>query len=122
MQRYTIVKTVMKSLKSHQRLLIFLLSVLALTCVISPWMALGADWVAARWPSLISERVPFSRVFNRAFMIAGIIVGLCSRRYIFPAHVKALLTVGLAGLAKLANRLASGYRFDGAPGRADDRG
>jgi len=77
MQRYTIVKTVMKSLKSHQRLLIFLLSVLALTCVISPWMALGADWVAARWPSLISERVPFSRVFNRAFMIAGIIVGLC---------------------------------------------
>ena len=49
MQRYTIVKTVMKSLKSHQRLLIFLLSVLALTCVISPWMALGADWVAARW-------------------------------------------------------------------------
>ena len=96
MQRYTIVKTVMKSLKSHQRLLIFLLSVLALTCVISPWMALGADWLAARWPSLISERVPFSRVFNRAFMIAGIIVGLCARRYIFPAHVKALLTVGLA--------------------------
>jgi len=35
MQRYTIVKTVMKSLKSHQRLLIFLLSVLALTCVIA---------------------------------------------------------------------------------------
>ncbi len=84
----------MKSLKSHQRLMIFLLAVLALTCVISPWMALGADWVAAHWPALLDERVPFARVFNRAFMIAGIAAGILARRYIIPEHVKALLLIG----------------------------
>jgi CAAX protease family protein len=83
----------MKSLKTHQYLLIFLLLILALTCVISPWMALGADWVAERWPELLSGRVPFSRVFNRAFMIAGIIVFILGRRVIFPARLKTLLSV-----------------------------
>lgn len=85
----------MKSLQSHQRLLIFLLAVLALTCVISPWMALGADWIAAHWPALLPERVPFSRVFNRTFMIVGIFAGIIARRYIIPNHVKALLLVGI---------------------------
>ena len=81
-----------KSMQSHQRLLIFLLLVLALTCVISPWMALGADWIAARWPSLLSERVPFSRVFNRAFMFAGIIAFILARRVLIPTQIKTLLT------------------------------
>ena len=75
--------------------MIFLLAVLALTCVVSPWMALGADWVAVQWPALLSERVPFSRVFNRAFMIVGIIAGILARRYIIPDHVKELLLVGI---------------------------
>src|SRR6267378_4131175 len=64
----------MKSLKTHQYLLIFLLLILALTCVISPWMALGADWVAERWPELLSGRVPFSRVVSALF--AGIFTGV----------------------------------------------
>lgn len=86
----------MKSLKTHQYLLIFLLVILALTCLISPWMALGADWFAERWPEVMSERVPFSRIFNRAFMIAGIIVFIFGRRVIFPAQLKALLPVSSA--------------------------
>ena len=89
------------SLKSHQRLLIFLLMMLALTCVISPWMALGADWVYRNWPSLISERVPFSRVFNRSFMIAGIIGFVVARRFIFPPRLKMLLSPGFATAARL---------------------
>lgn len=75
--------------------MIFLLAVLALTCVISPWMALGADWVAGHWPALLSERVPFSRVFNRAFMIVGIVAGILARDYIIPDHIKPLLLVGI---------------------------
>ncbi len=74
---------------------------LALTCVISPWMALGADWVYRSWPSLISERVPFSRVFNRAFMIAGIIGFIVARRFIFPPRIKMLLSPGLTTAAQL---------------------
>lgn len=83
----------MKSLKNHHRLLIFLLLALALTCVISPWMALGADWTAARWPDLLEERVPFARIFNRAFMIAGITLFIVARRYLISTEIKPLLAV-----------------------------
>ncbi len=85
----------MNSLRIHQRLLIFLLLVLALTCVISPWMALGADWFAARWPGILPERVEFSRVFNRAFMVAGFILFIPFRRKLLPARLKQLLTPGV---------------------------
>jgi uncharacterized protein len=90
----------MKSLKSYQRLLIFLLLVLALTCVISPWMALGADWMAAHWPLLLSERVPFSRVFDRAFIVAGIVVFILARRLLIPTELKTLLAVKWADGAR----------------------
>lgn len=84
----------MNPLRIHQRLLIFLLLVLALACVISPWLALGADWFAARWPGLLPERIQFSRVFNRSFMIAGFILFIPFRRQILPAQLKNLLTPG----------------------------
>jgi membrane protease YdiL (CAAX protease family) len=83
----------MKSFRTHQRLLIFLLIVLALTCIISPWMALGADWFAARWPTVLTERVPFARIFNRAFMLTVIILFIAGRRQLIPAQLKKLFTV-----------------------------
>jgi membrane protease YdiL (CAAX protease family) len=94
------------SLKSHQRLLIFLLLILAITCVISPWMALGADWIRLSWPSLIDERVPFPRVFNRAFMVAGIIGFVVARKFIFPPRLKPLL---LPGAGKATRLLSIGW-------------
>lgn len=84
----------MKSLRIHHRLLIFLTASLALACVISPWMSWGADWFADQWPTLLPERVPFSKVFNRAFMIAGIILFIIYRRILLPAELKRLLTPG----------------------------
>ena len=89
------------SLKTHQRLLIFLLLILALTCVISPWMALGADWIHFNWPSVIYERVPFSRVFNRAFMAAGVIGFVAGRKFIFPPRIKPLLMPGFGQARRL---------------------
>jgi membrane protease YdiL (CAAX protease family) len=77
----------------HHRLMIFLLLALALTCVISPWLALGADWAFSRWPGLLEERVPFARVFNRAFMISGILLFIAGRRYLIPTEIKPLLVV-----------------------------
>lgn len=76
-----------------RRFMLFLLAALALTCVISPWLALGADWVAARWPWLMSERVPFSRIFNRAFMIAGIVMFILCRRWFAGVEWKRLLAI-----------------------------
>jgi membrane protease YdiL (CAAX protease family) len=93
MHPYNIVNEPMKSLKSYQRLMIFLLLALGITCLISPWMALGADLIAMRWPSLISERIRFSRVFNRAFIIAGVIIFILARRLLIPAELKTLLAV-----------------------------
>ena len=84
----------MKSLRIHQRLLIFLTASLAVACLISPWMSLGADWTAAQWPELLSERVPFSKIFNRAFMIAGIMLFIFFRRILVPPEIKHLLTPG----------------------------
>lgn len=83
----------MSSLKIHNRLLIFLLLALALTCVISPWVALGAEWYAARWPNMIEEQIPFGRIFNRSFMIAGILLFFVLRRHLIPDEIKALLAL-----------------------------
>jgi membrane protease YdiL (CAAX protease family) len=83
----------MKSFASHQRLLIFLLLALALTCAISPWLAVGADWAQARWPGLIDERIPFPRVFDRAFMISGFVMFIFCRRWLMVDEIKALVAV-----------------------------
>ena len=74
-----------------KRLMLFLLCVLVLTCVISPWFAVGAEWTATRWPNLIPEPIRFSRIFNRAFMIAGIVLFLFCRRLFAGAQWRNLL-------------------------------
>lgn len=77
-------------------MLLFLLLALSLTCVVTPWMALGADWFAARWPNLLEERVPFARVFNRAFMVVGVVLFFVARHNLFPPRLKELLAVGFS--------------------------
>lgn len=72
----------MKRLKSYQRLFLFLIFVLALTSVLSPWMALGADWLRLNFSEIPLERYPFSRIFNRTFMISGIILFFACRRFL----------------------------------------
>jgi membrane protease YdiL (CAAX protease family) len=70
----------MKSLKTHQRLILFLLFVLALTSLLTPWFAASADWIAANHPALLSERYSFAKIFNRTFMISGILLFFLFRR------------------------------------------
>jgi membrane protease YdiL (CAAX protease family) len=70
----------MKSLKTHQRLLLFLIFVLALTSLLTPWFAASADWITGNWPALFPERYSFSKVFNRTFMISGILLFFVYRR------------------------------------------
>ena len=95
-----------------RRLIFFLLAVLALTCAISPWLAVGADWANARWPNLVAERIPFSRVFNRAFMISGIVLFMVFRRQFAGAHLNRLFVTDFGNgcrdlLTGLALALAS---------------
>jgi membrane protease YdiL (CAAX protease family) len=69
-------------MKSYQRLLIFVLLVLALTALASPWAALA--WESMGGARLIGrdEPVPFSRIFNRFFMIAAILLFFACRRFL----------------------------------------
>jgi len=90
----------MKSFRPHQRLLIFLLIALALTCAASPWMALAADWLSRHWPALVAERVPFPRIFNRAFMVTAILLFIAGRRLLIPNQLKTLLMVRSSVAAK----------------------
>jgi uncharacterized protein len=87
----------MKSMSTHQRLLIFLLFVLALTSILSPWFALGVGWLVDRLPGL--EHYPFSRIFNRTFMIAGIVLFFICRRLLKIGKLSELgfVTLGQGG-------------------------
>jgi membrane protease YdiL (CAAX protease family) len=66
-------------MKSYQRLLIFMLLVLAFTALASPWAAAAWDFMGGA--SLIGreEPVTFSRIFNRFFMIAAILLFFACR-------------------------------------------
>ena len=88
-----------------RRFVFFLLAALALTCVISPWLALGANWMAARWPQLLAEPIPFSRIFNRAFMIAGIVSFILCRRLFAGVPWNRLL---VAEFGKISRDLFTG--------------
>ena len=103
----------MKSWQPHQRLLIFLLLALALTCAISPILTLGADWFMTQWPALMPRRIPFHRTFNRAFLVSGIVLFLLFRRALITTEVKKLFLAGhvaarrdiLAGLGLAAGSI-----------------
>jgi membrane protease YdiL (CAAX protease family) len=94
----------MKSMSPHQRLLIFLLLVLALTSILSPWFALGADWFADRLPGL--EHYPFSRIFNRTFMIAAIVLFFFCRPLL---KIGKLSELGLVSLRQGGSDLLRGW-------------
>ena len=94
----------MKSLNRHQRLLLFVLFVLALTALLSPWFALAADWLADQWPAI--KRYPFSRIFNRTFMISGIILFFCCRKFL---KIGRLSDLGIITLRKGNRDLIAGW-------------
>ena len=80
-------------MSTHQRLLVFLVSVLALTSILSPWFAIAADWVSGHLPGV--ERFPFSRIFNRTFMFSGIVLFFLCRRLLRIGNLSQLGFVSL---------------------------
>jgi hypothetical protein len=80
----------------HGRLLFIVIAVLALTCIISPWFALAADWFATDGLGLLSERIPFSRIFNRAFIDFGSLLFILFRGYFIDGQIKQLFAARFA--------------------------
>jgi len=110
----------MHTLKSYQRILIFLLGMIVMTCVLSPWLYATWDMLLRQWVASILEwgfgyrpdlRVPFPRFFNRTFMIFGMILFACSWRWLAGADSlrEALAVIGLRKSARSLSDLLMGF-------------
>ncbi len=60
--------------KSYQRILLLLLAALFFTCLVSPWAAAFWNSVLDSRPEWNLPRYPFSRIFDRTFMVMGVIL------------------------------------------------
>lgn len=60
-------------MKSYQRFLLFVLTALIATCLVSPWIAALWDRILNRVPEWQAYHYPFFRIFDRVFMIMGMI-------------------------------------------------
>lgn len=93
-------------MRSHQRIFIFLLLVLALTSVVSPWLAAFWGSIIETRPEWDEYRQPFSRIFDRFFMISGVILFFACRRLL---RISSIAELGLRSQGRGIRDLASGF-------------
>jgi len=90
--------------KSYQRVLLYLISVLLITSLLSPWVYALWDLFLGPWLAALTEwpdhRYAFSKIFNRLFMILAISLFFPCRR---------LLKIGSMGQLGLQS-MREGYR------------
>jgi hypothetical protein len=80
-------------MKSYQRLLIFMLLVLGLTVLVSPWAATAWDLISGARTAAPEDRIPFARFFDRFFMISGILLFFAFRSLL---KIDSLFQLGLS--------------------------
>jgi len=69
-------------MKTYQRLFLFGLLALALTALLSPWAAIAWEHIISSRPGWDAYRFSFSRIFNRFFMISGIVLFFAGRSFL----------------------------------------
>ncbi|HXG52337.1 MAG TPA: CPBP family intramembrane glutamic endopeptidase [candidate division Zixibacteria bacterium] len=89
-------------MNAHHRLVLYMLLALLLTCAVSPWMAAGADWFLRD----SADRYPFSRIFNRTFMVSGFVLFVAGRKFL---RVGGLAGIGLERRPGAAAEIATGW-------------
>jgi membrane protease YdiL (CAAX protease family) len=67
-------------MKTYQRLFIFGLAAVGFAALLSPWAALSWHWFSAGGSGAQSDPYPFSRIFDRCFMISGIVLYFIFRK------------------------------------------
>jgi membrane protease YdiL (CAAX protease family) len=92
-------------MKSYQRLLIFVLLVLALTALVSPWAAAAWNLISATEILGPQEPIPFSRFFNRFFMISGVLLFFACRSLL---KIESAAQLGLMPRTQAARDVTSG--------------
>ncbi len=93
-------------MKSYQRILVFVLSVLFLTTLLSPWVAGLWNLIIEANPEWQEYRQPFSRIFDRLFMILGIIFFFLCRPLL---KIGSLSELGLQPLPQAYWTLLRGF-------------
>jgi len=78
--------------KSYQRVFLFLLFVLLITSLLSPWLAWLWSSIIEAHPPWQEYRQPFSRIFNRCFMILAIVLFFSCYRSL---HINSMNQLGL---------------------------
>jgi uncharacterized protein len=92
-------------MKSYQRLLVFVLLVLGLTALVSPWAAAAWDLISATEILAPHDRIPFSRIFNRFFMISGILLFFVCRSLL---KIESPAQLGLVPKTQAAHDIIAG--------------
>jgi membrane protease YdiL (CAAX protease family) len=95
-------------MKSYQRLLLFALIVLGFTALLSPWAALTWDHITTTRPGWESYRYSFGKIFDRFFMVSGIVLFFFFRRFL---RLGPLDRLGLTPRAVAWQDLPRGFGF-----------
>jgi membrane protease YdiL (CAAX protease family) len=93
-------------MKSHNRLFLFLLASLAITVLLSPWLAVSWDRFVQARPGWEPYRFPFSRIFDRCFLITSILLFWPCRRFL---KIGSAQEVGLAPRDPWVRDVAGGF-------------
>ena len=91
---------------AYQRLFLFLLGSLAITVVLTPWVAGSWDHFVSARPGWEPYRYPFSRIFDRCFLVTSIILFFPCRRFL---KIGSASQLGLAPRNRPASDVALGF-------------
>jgi membrane protease YdiL (CAAX protease family) len=93
-------------MKPYHRLFLFLLASLAITVLLSPWLAVSWDRFVNARPAWETYRYPFSRIFDRCFLVMSILLFFPCRRFL---KIGSATQIGLAPRTHLASDIATGF-------------
>ena len=95
-------------MKTYHRLFLFLLASLAITVLLTPWLAALWNRVIDARPDWEPYRYSFSRIFDRCFMATAIMLFFPCRRFL---KIGSASEIGLAPRAHAARDIAAGFAF-----------
>ncbi len=93
-------------MKTHNRLFLFLLASLVITVLLTPWLAVSWDRFVNARPAWEPYRIPFSRIFDRCFLVTSILLFFPCRRFL---KIGSAPQVGLAPRTHWLRDIANGF-------------
>ena len=96
----------MSEIKSYQRIFIFLLLALLITCLISPWAAALWNLAVQAHPQWEKYHYPFSSMFGRLFMVFGVVLFFLWRRLL---KIESFAQLGLQPLRQGLPDITEGF-------------